>query len=170
MKMHDRLFTASGCDAVFMNKICRLKHEGPAAISSRDEIEAMMKATDFLKGAPFTTVGLDYIYGLINQPEPRMRIRNKWEELTIRQELNIYELIEADRQGPEATKYFFMVPALMAVIRGGQKYKLNTQPFEEKLAEVAPLSSYIVGKDDRDTPEEEIIKRGFKMKLEYVDY
>lgn len=167
--MHDRLFTTSATDAVFYGKICRLRHTSKEAQAMRDEIEAMMKATDFLKGAPFTTIGLDYIYGLINRPEPRiLRISKKYEELTMEQELNIYELIEADKQGPEATKYFFMVPALRAVIAGGQKYKLNTKPFEEKLAEVAPLSSYIVGKDDRDTSEEEIIKRGFRQKLTYV--
>lgn len=112
----------------------RVRGSGKVMVNICDELESVLKDTEFLKHAPFETVHLILYYGTKVDSTPKYQpIDKKHSELPITIELKMEEL---HMQPPEILKRIFMRATLLSLIDVGKKYKLPTEAFEKRLAEL----------------------------------
>lgn len=125
---HDRCLVICGASLT----TARLnKHTLLVAEEVRNELETIMKHTEYLKDAPFRWIGLMLRFGLTNEEEPRyQRIDMKDGELPVSIELDTHELRDVS---PGELKEIFTLAALKTLVHAGKKFELRHDVFCESL-------------------------------------
>jgi hypothetical protein len=109
-----------------MARLNRQIHEPQNAV--RDELEAIVTSSDYLKGAPFLWVLLSIRLGLKDSEKPIYQGINKTHgDLSMAIEIDTHKLIDADLLTIET---ILKNATLIALIHAGKKYKLPTLELE----------------------------------------
>jgi len=126
-KKHSRKL---GLIGVSLTKAKPPRYSLDVAPEIQDEIESLIVSSGYLTGAPFEWVTVSLRYGLKNENKPHyQRISKKYGDLPLAIELDMHELINADR---DQLKRLFTLATLKALIHAGKKYKLPIASLEER--------------------------------------
>jgi len=127
---HNRKLVIGGVSLVKV----RIKKTIPIMGMVRDEIEQILKDSDFFSKAPFTWVSFILRYGLKNQAEPVYgRINKKYKDLPVSIEIDAHVILDNDL---EAIKAVFRSAVARSLIHVGQKYNLPTNELQSYLDKV----------------------------------
>lgn len=127
-KKHNRKL---GLSMVSLTKARPPRHDIEVATAIKNELEPVLITSGYLDDAPFEWVTIVLRYGLKNEEKPHyQRINKKYGDLPLAIELDMHELIEADRN---ELKRLFTIATLKALTHAGQKYQLPVKSLEEML-------------------------------------
>lgn len=126
-KKHNRKI---GLIGVSLTKAKPPRYSFDVAPEVQDEIESLMISSGYITSAPFEWVTVSLRYGLKNEEEPHyQRISKKYGDLPLAIELDMHQLMEADRN---ELKRLFTLATLTALIHAGKKYKLPISGLEDR--------------------------------------
>jgi hypothetical protein len=117
--------------AVALTTVKNNRLEGVVMQEVVHEVEEVMEATNYLRGAPFKWITLIFRYGLKNEEKPHyQRINRKYGDLPVAIEVDARELYEANR---DELKRLLTIAVLKTLIDVGKKYGLATAKLESWL-------------------------------------
>lgn len=95
----------------------------------RDEFEFIIINTDFLKGAPFSWIGLILRYGLVNAVNPEyQKVNKKYGDLPVSIELDTNEMLGVNKI---KLKSIMKKATLISLIDIANNYNLNANEFKK---------------------------------------